>query len=108
MSWISLDDAVEGYVHALRSGPDGVINLTSPNPVTNAEFTKALGGALHRPTLLPVPTFALNVLYGKQLAHEMLLEGQRVVPERLLESGFEFEHPTVTGALGFLFDKKAA
>ncbi len=107
LSWVSLRDAIDGYIYALEHGPDGVMNLTSPNPVTNAEFTKALGGALHRPTLLPVPTFGLNLLYGKQLPKEMLIEGQRVVPKYLEDAGFEFHDPTIRGALDAIFNPSA-
>ncbi len=107
MSWVSLRDAVNGYVYALEHGPDGAMNLTSPNPVTNARFTKALGGALHRPTLLPVPTPALYVLFGKQMPKEMLIEGQRVVPQYLEGTDFEFQDPTISGALDTAFAKSA-
>jgi hypothetical protein len=106
LSWVSLPDAVDGYIHALEHGPDGPVNLTSPNPVTNAEFTRAMGTALHRPTLLPVPTFGLKILFGSQMPREMLIEGQRVVPGHLQQAGFEFKRPTVQEALGAIFQSK--
>lgn len=97
-SWIGMPDLAAGYVHALRSEIAGAVNLTSPNPVTNTQLTKALGSALQRPTIMPVPAFAARALFG-QMGEEMLLEGQRVLPARLLESGFEFSAPTIDVAL---------
>lgn len=100
LSWISLPDAVAGYSQALQHNElDGPVNLAAPNPVTNAEFTKALGRALHRPTIFPVPPLALKVLYGSELVEETLLGGQRVSSDRLQSTGFEFRYPTVEEAL---------
>jgi uncharacterized protein (TIGR01777 family) len=93
-SWIGLDDVVSGYVAALSGDLAGAVNLTTPNPVTNEQFTKALGAALHRPTLLPVPGLAIRTLFG-EMGRSMLLEGQRVLPARLLETGFEFAAPSI-------------
>jgi uncharacterized protein (TIGR01777 family) len=93
-SWIGLDDVVSGYVAALTSDLAGAVNLTTPNPVTNEQLTKALGAALHRPTLLPVPGLAIRTLFG-EMGQSMLLEGQRVLPARLLDMGFEFAAPTI-------------
>jgi NAD dependent epimerase/dehydratase family enzyme len=76
----------------------GAVNLSSPQPVTNAEFTRTLGRVLHRPTLLGVPAFVLHAL-GGEMADEMLLAGQRVLPTRLLEAGFKFEDPELEAAL---------
>jgi uncharacterized protein len=98
LSWVDLDDLVAAYLLALDSSLAGPVNLVSPNPVTNAQFTRALGHALHRPTALPVPAVALRTLYG-QMAEEVLLEGQRALPARLLEAGFEFRRPEVAAAL---------
>src|SRR5690606_38626928 len=81
MSWITPDDAVRGYTFALESDLDGLANLTSPGPVTNREFTKALGRALRRPTIFPIPGFALRLLYGESV-DELLLVSQRVVPKK--------------------------
>ena len=75
----------------------GPVNLTSPDPVTNAEFSRALGRALHRPAVLPAPAFALRLLYGDMA--EIVTTGQRVVPRRLRELGFEFRHPAIEPAL---------
>ena len=98
-SWIEIDDVVSGYVHALESPLTGVVNLTSPNPVRNAEFTKALGRALRRPTILPTPTFGLRVLFGSEMTKEAILYGLRVLPARLEAEKFEFRYPTLEPAL---------
>ena len=74
------------------------MNLTSPEPVTNAVFTDALGRVLHRPTLTRAPEFALKLVYG-EMAEEMLFASQRVVPRRLLDAGFTFSHPSLESAL---------
>jgi NAD dependent epimerase/dehydratase family enzyme len=75
----------------------GPVNLTAPEPVTNARFTKALGRALSRPTVLPVPAFALRLALGE--LSSVLLTGQRAVPERARELGYVFRYPTVDDAL---------
>ena len=103
-SWVSLRDAARAYVFALENGNvHGALNLSSPDAVTNAEFTRTLGRVLHRPTLLTVPAFALRALAG-EMAEEMLLTSQRVIPKRLLELGFKFEdvklEPTLRRLLG--------
>ncbi|MBV1859685.1 MAG: TIGR01777 family oxidoreductase [Nannocystaceae bacterium] len=99
MSWIHLDDAVRAILHVLSheecSGP---FNLTAPKPATNAVFTAALGKALHRPAFLRVPGVALRIAFG-EMANHLLLSGQRVLPKRLLETGFEFQHPELGAAL---------
>lgn len=97
-SWVSLGDLTGGYLRALESDLEGVVNLTSPNPVTNAQLTKALGKALNRPTVVPVPAFAARTVFG-QMGQEMLLEGQRVLPARLLDDGFEFSAPTIEAGI---------
>ena len=97
-SWIALDDSVAGFRHALESDLAGAVNLTSPNPVQNAQFVKALGRALHRPTVLPAPAFALRAVFG-EMADAALLQGQRVLPARLLEAGFAFRYPDLDSAL---------
>lgn len=95
-SWIHIEDLVGIYLLAL-DGADGALNATAPNPVTNAAFTKALGDALHRPTFLPVPTFALRAMLGE--GADALINGQRVVPARPLELGYAFRYPTIEAAL---------
>ena len=93
VSWISLEDAVAALIYAVENDAlRGPVNLTAPQPVTNAELTRTLGRVLRRPTLLPLPAFAAKLLLG-ELAEEGLLASQRVRPTRLLEAGFEFAHP---------------
>jgi uncharacterized protein len=100
MSWIAIDDEVGAIVHLLGEGaPSGPVNATAPQPVTNAEFTKAVGGVLHRPTLMPLPGAALKLALGTQMAEELLLSGQRVVPTRLEGSGYTFQAPELGQAL---------
>jgi len=100
LSWISLDDEIGGMRHVLANeSVRGPVNLSAPNPVTNAEFTKALGRALRRPAVVPVPTFALDVILGRQLVREMLLSGQRVLPAVLQAHGYQFQHPRLEAAL---------
>jgi len=100
MSWISLEDEVGAIVHLLGEGaPAGPVNLTAPNPATNADFTKGLGQALRRPTMLPVPRIGLKLLLGGEMAEELLLGGQRALPTRLLDSGYTFAHPDLSDAL---------
>jgi uncharacterized protein (TIGR01777 family) len=100
MSWISLDDVVEALVFALEHEElVGPVNLTAPNPVTNAEFTDTLGDVLNRPTVLPVPKFALRLGAGAQMANEMLIGGSRVLPSVLEQRGFEWRHPRLEQAL---------
>ena len=99
VSWISLEDAVAALIYAVENDAlRGPVNLTAPQPVTNAELTRTLGRVLRRPTLLPLPAFAAKLLLG-ELAEEGLLASQRVRPTRLLEAGFEFAHPKLEGAL---------
>jgi hypothetical protein len=91
LSWVSLHDAARAFAFGVENERvHGACNLASPNAVTNAAFTRTLGRVLHRPTLLAVPAFALRALAG-EMADEMLLGGQRVIPKRLLEAGFHFE-----------------
>lgn len=99
MPWVSLEDLLSILSKALTDGSmRGSINATAPEPVTNAAFTRALGRALHRPTLLPAPAFALRLALGA-MADELLLASQRVVPEALLRGGFRFAHPRLEDAL---------
>lgn len=106
LPWISLADEVAAIMFCLTEGSlSGPVNLTAPAPVTNAEFTKALGRALHRPTLVPTPTVALNALLGPDAVEEMLLGGARVRPARLEEAGFRWLHPTLEVALNDILDQ---
>ena len=100
MSWISLADAIAAIVFAIGSPHiSGPVNVTSPHPVTNAEFTRALAGALHRPAFLRAPAFALRLALG-QMADEALLASARVLPAKLQAAGFHFIHPGIGQALG--------
>ncbi len=99
MSWVSLTDVVGGLRHLLtQPAVSGPVNMTAPNPVTNAEFTDALASALNRPAFAMVPAFAIKLAFG-QMGMEALVAGQRVMPERLLASGFQFSHPRIEDAL---------
>ena len=98
-SWITIDDEVRALRHLLDHDVTGPVNLTAPNPVTNEEMAKALGATLHRPVILPTPTFGPKLLFGSQLVEELLLYSQDVRPEVLLESGFEHQHTQIGPAL---------
>lgn len=99
MSWISLQDAVRAILFLLQtSSLTGPINLTAPNPVTNAQFTRTLGRAVHRPAIFQVPTFALRLALG-EMAEEALLSSARAYPAKLTAAGFQFAHPTIAHAL---------
>lgn len=100
LSWIHRADWIELVVWLLRHGDaSGVFNATAPHPVTNAEFSQALGRALRRPSWFPVPGVVLKVVVG-EMAGPALLAGQRVVPRRALEQGFTFQYPDITSAMG--------
>ena len=99
MSWISLADATAGILFALGTESiSGPVNLTSPNPVTNADFTRALGRQLGRPAILSIPAFALRLALGP-MADEALLASTRAVPAKLQAAGFHFAHPAIDKAL---------
>ncbi len=99
MSWISINDVARAIEFLLTNETiSGPVNLVAPNPVTNAEFTKTLGKVLVRPTLFRVKPLPLKIMLG-EMAREMLLEGNRVQPEKLEAAGFKFEFPTLQKAL---------
>ena len=99
MSWIGLDDAVAAVLFALRQTDlAGPVNVTAPNPVTNAEFTRALAAQIGKPAFLSVPAFALRLTFG-MMADEALLASARAMPAKLLSSGFHFSTPLVNEAL---------
>jgi uncharacterized protein len=98
MPWIHVDDLVGIYLAAIDGETwTGPVNASAPEPVTNATFSKALGRALHRPAVLPIPGFALHLLYGDMA--EVVTEGQRAVPRRPLDLGYAFRHPDLDEAL---------
>jgi uncharacterized protein (TIGR01777 family) len=105
MSWISLPDLVSAVSHILQTPQlAGPINMVAPTPVTNAEFTRMLADALHRPAIFPAPAFALRVALG-EMADEGLLASARVIPEQLTRSGFRFQHGQLSDALASLLRK---
>ena len=99
VSWVALEDLV-GAIHAALSDDSlrGPVNAVAPRPVTNLQFTKALGRVLRRPTVLPVPAFAVRALFG-QMGRELLLASTRVEPRRLQAAAFDFRHPGIDAAL---------
>jgi hypothetical protein len=102
MPWLTLRDAVAILRFCIENETlRGAVNLVSPNPVTNAEFTRALGSALHRPAVVPAPAFALRLAFG-DAADEMFLASARVLPARLLQAGYRFVDPEVAPALRLL------
>ena len=104
-SWVSLPDEVAAITHLLTADVHGPVNITAPNPVTNAEFTRILGKVLKRPAFLPIPSFGPKLLLGGELAGALLFTGQRVLPTMLQRSGFEFSHGTLDVALRALLDR---
>lgn len=99
LSWIHIDDEVGILLWALdNEQAAGVINATAPNPATNREFSKALGRALGRPAVIPVPGFVLDLKFGGEFG-KVLRGGQRAVPRRALDLGYVFRHPDLDGAL---------
>jgi uncharacterized protein (TIGR01777 family) len=97
-SWVSIEDQVRAILHIIDSDISGPVNVTAPNPSTNADFTSALGRALGRPTFLPTPRFAVDLRLGKEAANAMLFHSTRVLPGVLSDSGFNFSHPTIDEA----------
>ena len=107
MSWVHIDDVVAAIVFLLTH-PDtqGVFNITSPNPVSQAEFAHALAKTMHRPLFLKMPAFLIRVLFG-EMGECLLLKGQRVVPKRLMQSGYEFRYPELMDALRHEYGNKS-
>jgi uncharacterized protein (TIGR01777 family) len=105
ISWIAIDDVLGAISHAILSDSlRGPVNTVAPNPVTNREFTKTLGGILWRPTIFPLPAFAARMVMGG-MANELLLASARVNPTKLLASGYEFKFPELKGALRHVLSK---
>ena len=101
MSWIHLEDMLQGIAHLIANEScEGVYNFTAPNPVTNEEFSRELASALSRPCVFKVPKFVLRTMMGEM--GDLVLYGQRVVPKRLQESGYEFIYPEISQALNCL------
>jgi uncharacterized protein len=107
MSWIMLDDLVDIIIEAIDNEEmAGPVNAVGPNPVTNREFTEAMGKVLRRPTFMKVPTFAAKAV-GGQLAEQLVLVSQRTVPAALTDAGFEFRYPTIDRALAAAFNRSS-
>ena len=108
MSWISLDDVIEILRFALENGNvRGPINVISPQPVQNAEFTKTLASAMHRPALFPAPPFALRLALG-EMADALLLSSQRVLPKKLESLGYHFQYSDLAAALKNILKRNSA
>ncbi len=106
MSWLSLDDAAGIILHALETESlEGPINAVSPSPVTNLQFTKALGAELRRPTVFPMPAFAARLAFG-EMADALLLGSTRVIPNQLLRSDYKFRHRELQSALHDILQSK--
>ena len=105
MPWIDREDVLRAIEWAIdHESARGIYNVTSPNPVRNRDFVRAFVRALHRPALLPAPAFALRLLFG-EMADEMLLSGQRVVPTKLPNEGFTLQFPTIDESFAHIFSK---
>jgi hypothetical protein len=99
-SWITLDDEVGAILHCLSDGGlSGPVNATAPAPATDAELAKCVGTVLRRPTVVVVPAVALKLVLGAEMAEELVLGGQRVRPEALLDRGYRFAHPALDEAV---------
>ena len=95
--WIHIDDLVNAFLFVIEKDATGVFNLSAPQIIDNAEFARALGKALNRPAILPIPEFAIRLIYGEGAT--VVTHGQKVKPERLLSEGFVFRFPEVGEAL---------
>lgn len=102
--WISLEDEIRALIALIENDLSGPVNLTAPNPVTNAELTRAIGEVLRRPTVFPTPVVALRALYG-EMGETLATVSNRVLPTRLTTSGFTFTHTDVRDALALAFNK---
>jgi uncharacterized protein len=106
MSWITLDDLIAFILYALgNESLSGPVNAVTPNPVTNTEFTRALGAVLHRPTVFPMPAFVVRTVFG-EMGEELLLTSNRAVPQVALATGFQFRYPEIKGALEHVLNKQ--
>ncbi len=101
MSWIHIDDVIGIIGTIINHTIEGPVNITAPEPVTNAVFTKALGKALKRPVFMSIPSISLRLMLG-EMGEELLLKGQKVLPQKLLDHGYQFQYPTIESALNQL------
>jgi hypothetical protein len=103
-SWVHRQDVVGAFLFAIQNpNLKGPVNIVSPQPVTMKQFCQALGKAMHRPSWAPVPAFVLRAAFGEM--SEMLLTGQRVLPQKLKESGYSFQYPALEQALDAILQK---
>jgi len=103
MPWIHIDDMVRLFMFAIEEDHvTGVLNGVSPQIITNYQFTKAVGRAMWRPTVIPLPEFAVNMMFGPERAI-MMTEGQKVIPKRTLEFGFDYLYPDIYKACKQIF-----
>jgi hypothetical protein len=108
MSWIDIDDEARAIYHCLiTESLSGPVNLVAPNPVSNAQFTKALGAAIKRPTIFPMPAFAARLLLG-EMADALILSSTRVQCDKLQKSGFQFLYPSISDSLNHVLNGKKA
>jgi hypothetical protein len=104
-SWVTLKDVINAIEFLLaRADVKGPVNIVAPHGVTQKQLATALGKALHRPALMPTPAFLLKLIFG-EMAQELLLNGQHVMPKRLLELGFKFQYPTIEAAFADIYNK---
>jgi uncharacterized protein (TIGR01777 family) len=108
MSWVSIEDEIGAIIHLLGTDVSGPVNITAPNPVTNAEFTTTLGAALKRPTIFPIPSFGPKLLLGGELAESLLFTGARITPAALTATGFAFRHAVLADAFAALLGRARA
>jgi uncharacterized protein (TIGR01777 family) len=99
MPWVDREDILRMIEFSIAHPARGTYNVTAPNPARNRDFARTLGHVLHRPAFMPTPAFALRLALGPEMADEMLLGGQRVLPKRASEEGFEFAYPELEAAL---------
>lgn len=105
LSWISIQDMVQAIIWLLDNDLSGPVNMTAPNPVTNAEFTRTLGEVLRRPTFLATPKAVMWAKFGRELTEQLLYASQRVEPAALSTGGYLFRQPDLAGALRSVLDK---
>ena len=109
MSWVGLDDLLALVLSAIvDESITGPVNAVSPNPITNAEFTKTLGKALSRPTIFSIPEFIIKAALGEELANAAILSSSRVMPTRFLKIGYKFRFPSLESVLRYTLGKSVS
>lgn len=107
MSWVSIEDVCQMIQYVMTNDSiRGPVNLVSPHPVSNQEFTKNLGQVFHRPTIFPLPAFMARLIFGSEMANELLLSSARVVPQKLIDKGYVFRHSELEETLKYLLTTK--